>query len=168
MNFQPSPLSSLDPLDPTPIQLLLKAPVTTAGYCGFSDPSGKITTGFLIHEEEKFIAGLPKDISVELRGKIFTQDQPAVLVIMLGIGKEIYETWWNYWAGQAISDRFGDLSVQKDIPVILFGQSMTPRRVIWVNNSLRNIFQDFNRQFQSAPFWTMDAFEAARNQIYKQ
>ncbi len=84
--------------------------------------------------------------------------------MLLRIGGEYYETWWNYHQTDGGEIYFSDMTTQERIPILFFTPDMT--RSIAVHNSLASFFADAAQRIQAVPAWSMTDFDDARESVY--
>lgn len=143
-----------------------RAPVGSAVYAnGEFDENMVKEIMFLIREEPRIVKAFGENPRVELRAGLFQEADVFLVAVLLRIGGEYYETWWNiYQTGDDGPLHFLQMSTQKRIPILFFTPEMT--RSIAVRNSLAPFFQDASEQIAGARVWTMQEFDAARERIY--
>ena len=127
------------------------------------DRAGDWQTALLIRETRNFVRGLGAAPVIELRGGVI-EDTGAVLVVVIAkIAGELYECWFNYWAGE-LTDCFADLAKQEQIALMFF----TPERArtLQIKNGLRDFFADAARRCRDRGRWAMADFDAARDRAY--
>src|SRR5512137_626797 len=80
-----------------PAKWIKTAPAGTMVYARQSiAPGAPLNTGLLIREEPQRVAAFGRDPLVALRAVTFEQSGVLLVVILVKIGSELYETWFNY------------------------------------------------------------------------
>ena len=149
-------------------QIVIKAaPAGSAIYGRVSIDGAPMRTVLMIREDDAQISALGSAPSIRLKFATFDAGQVAPAVLMIGIaGGELYETWWNYHQRDGIGTaHFADMSTQDDVPV-LFYDATERRRAIVVRNRLQRAFANAVAQIEALPAWSMEDFDAARENVY--
>ena len=157
----------LRPIDQEPIKSILQSPPTTAGFARFRESSGNAIVGLIIHEDERHIRRLPDEVSPDVRSGLFVRSNVGLVTVMLSVAGEIYETWWNFHV-PVIQQCFYDVIRQERLPVVFYCGTADPARLIWTHNVLRDRFAAITKSLQEIQPWPMDAFDMARNQLYRE
>lgn len=79
-------------------------------------------TGLLIREDMEHIKALPRHPVIEARAGLFNEGDVQLLVIMVKVQGELYETWFNYHQrGGDTAKYLDDWVEQEHLAVIFFG-----------------------------------------------
>lgn len=129
-------------------------------------------TAFYIREESRIIRRLGPIPRVELRTGLFVDQGVALipLLVELSSWKETqrYECWLN--AHQEGVDGFAylnDLASQQRIAFFLYGDSGTLEHRFQIPNTVQRVFAEMSRQVRALPPWSMKAFDAAKEVLYR-
>ena len=157
--------------DSNPIKTLLKAPPGTGAYALFKDESsGNDVTAFIIKEDTQHINRLPDSVNVDVRAWPFSRFGVFLLVVLLRIEGKIYETWWN-WYNEFCQKCFLNILSQDKLLFSFYVDDEKPQRTIWISNKLKESFElakDNFQKFKKLKPWTMQEFDIARNELYKE
>ena len=131
---------------------------------------GKDVTAFLIREESARIARWHRErVQVQLRAAVLPVGDVVPAVFMVRLGDEIYEAWLN--VHQRGMDGFvplRDLARQDEVHFILYGDGGERGGKISVLNSIQGFAKEALTTLRSSPAWSMEDFDAAREQIYRE
>jgi len=149
-----------------PQDQIKKMPAGSAIYARAEfDESIISETVFLIREEPRAVKALGENPKIEIRAGIIQEKGVTLVAVILRIGGEYFETWWNYYQPDGHGQRsFSDMATQERIPILFFTPEMT--RSLAVRNSLAPFFADALRRVQAMPEWSMKDFNAAREVVY--
>jgi hypothetical protein len=127
------------------------------------DMAGDWQTALLIRETKDFVRGLDAAPVIGLRGGAIEDTGVVLAVVIAKIAGELYECWFNYWAGE-LADSFADLAKQERVALVFF----TPERAraLHIKNGLREFFADAARRCRDRGRWAMADFNAARDRAY--
>jgi len=146
------------------VQRLLGTPYTCAIYARVSDPAGKSATCFLLHEEGARVRAMPEQVAIEVRTALLEMRGVGVVVVLLRVGGELYETYWNYHIPE-LRACFDDMASQDALLIRFYTDSVQPSRTLTLPNSLRETFAIFKQQLSAATPWRMEQFDAAKAAI---
>jgi hypothetical protein len=127
-------------------------------------PGAPMTTGLLIREEPARVAAFGRDPLVAMRCGAFEQDGVLLVVVLVKIGRELYETWFNYHQTGGGEQFFRDLMVQATINISFF----TPdeAKMVAIRNRTGDFFGQALIHVTQLPAWSMHDFDAARAKVY--
>ena len=166
MRFSSKKDASVVATDITPVTTLLESPVSVAGIARFKDESDNVFTSIIIHEDTEHVSRLPKEVPVKARFGFILERNVGLVVVMLLICGELYETWWNYH-NPAYHECFNDIIRQEKILLSFYIDSTKPARVLWVPNTLKDVFEMAIEEIQNMEPWTMNDFDVAREILYR-
>jgi hypothetical protein len=149
-----------------PEQLIVQMPPGTAIPCRTWRPGPH--TDFLVREDSGVINGLSHSSIIRRHG-LFLTGEVAVVPFMFRIGPDadqLFETWFNYHAGDAGPSHFRDLRTQEDVCFHLYGDSRTREKTLAIVNNSRDFFRKAIAVIIHIDPWTADEFDRARAQIY--
>ena len=144
-----------------PIQQLLRTPYTCAMYARVRDVAGTTHTCFLLHEEEARVHALPAQVAIEARAALIEIRGVGVVVVLLKVGEDLYETYWNYHIPE-IRECFDDMASQGDLLIRFYSSGMQPTRTLSLPNTLRDTFAKIEEELSARSPWRMEQFDAAK------
>lgn len=151
----------VDPLIP-----LLSMPPGTAIFSRVDVGQGW-QTDFLIHEDEKHLRQLPRDLRIQIRTGLIVEGDIHLVNVMFIAGSSLdflYETWWN-WCGD-LGQCFRDMVTQATINFHFHTEMGMPKRSVQIPNSLKGAFEEYCLRLDGRS-WEMKAFDAAREKVYR-
>ena len=151
-----------------PVEVLLTCTPLGGALFGrfpFPEEDGGIQTAVIIHEDVEHIQNLPASLDIQMRSVFFEEQGVGLLAVMYKIGSERYETWWNYH-NSSMRQSIEDLLHQPRLFFMFFENSLEPSRVVSVPNFQQMVFATFVEHAGAMTSWSMQAFNAAREQIY--
>lgn len=166
MGFSSKKDANVQVTDITPVTTLLKSPVSVAGIARFNDESDNVLTSIIIHEDTEHVSRLPKEVPVRIRFGFIVERDVGLVVVMLLIYGELYETWWNYH-NPAYHECFNDIIRQDKLLLSFYIDSTEPSRVLWVPNTLKGVFKMAIEEIQTREPWAMHDFDVAREILYR-
>ncbi len=166
-NYKGAPKPPPATMESGQIQSLLKSPISTASYARFKEATGDDLTMFNVHEDMPHVKNLPKEVSIDVRNTLFTCSGVGIITVILRIEGEIYETWWNFH-NPLFKQCFYDMSKQEKLLVSFYVDNIKPVRTIWTPNILREGFSKIINTLQEMPPWTMQAFDTAKEELYRE
>jgi hypothetical protein len=146
------------------VDWILQTPYSSAAYARFRGSSGKEVTCFIIHEDANHVQRLPKQVSIDVRATLIERSAVGLVVVMLRIEGEIYETYWNFHRLE-LRRCFQDMSTQEELLVSFLVDSMEPARTIWIPNPLQSGFGPLMEALAVMPPWTMEEFNKAKEEL---
>ncbi len=147
-------------------QFIKSAPAGTMAYARQQTAlDAPWMTGFLISEQKWRVQGLGQNPDIELRCGAFEQDGVLLVVALMQVSGELYETWFNYYQTDGGEKYFRDLIEQPAITFAFFAPD--PIRVIAVANHLGDFFAQAQARATALKPWSMRDFDAAREKIYQ-
>ena len=157
-----------------PLTVLSKMPPGMALHARVQLTPGAWEISWLLREESSRIRALPERVEVEIRAGLLREPLSggAVLlvpiVVRIGPAREenLFESWMNL-RQPSVPDPLDDLRRQDRIVIQFYGDTMRRERTIAVSNSLKAFAQTAAGELRRAPMWTMEAFDAAREQVYQ-
>lgn len=162
-SFGPAPPTATEK---NAIDLLLQSPYSVATCARFHEgPSADVLTVFMVHEDRPHVDGLPEQVPIDIRASLFVRQGVGVVTVMLGIGDDTYETWWNFH-NPALRKCFDDICEQDKLLVSFFVDRPIPERIVWIPNTLRARFREVVGALEEMETWEMTAFDRAREEVY--
>ena len=149
------------------VDRILSGPPSSAGYARFRNSSGKEGTCFLIHEDSQHIRRLPKQVSIDIRSTVFKRSGVSLVIVMLRIEGEIYETYWNFY-NPTLRQCFHDMSTQDEVLVSFFVDTVEPMRTISTPNVLRSGFERLMESLAGIEGWTMEEFNRRKEELSRE
>lgn len=150
-----------------PVDWILRTPYSSAAYGRFQDSAGKEITCFIIHEDADHLRRLPENLSIDVRCALFERSAVGLVVVMLRVEGEIYETSWNFHSPE-LRPCFQNLSTQEALLFRFFVDAVEPARTIWIPNPLRSIFSPLIEALAVMPHWTMEGFSNAKEELSRE
>jgi len=152
-----------------PIELLRTMPPGSALYARERIDTGAWEVAWLVREETKRIQALGKSPAVSFRAGLWPFDNVMLIPVLVQVGPEtpetIYESWINVHAtGQ--QNPLEDLAMQPRIVVHLYGDACQLVRSLTVSNQLQMFAREALLKLRDGQPWSMQAFDAAREEIY--
>ena len=127
-------------------------------------------TDFFVREETRIVKGFHDPI-VKLRPGAFYHPDIVLIVVMFQVGgnaDQIFETWFNYYAGESMGKiAFEDLGTQENIGFHFYGDNGRRIKSVAIKNSLKDFFISATEGAQKVVPWSMPAFDSARDKLYK-
>jgi len=124
-------------------------------------------TGLLIREDIEHIKALPRYPVIEVRAGMVNEGNVQLLVIVVQVRGELYETWFNYHQhGEDTEKYLNDWIEQEDLAVIFFSDTGLERS-IRIRNLLSDLAQRALPLLREAEPWSMEDFDAARARLYE-
>ncbi len=158
--------SNAQATDITFITAILQSPVSVAGIARFKDESDNIFTSIIIHEDTERVSRLPKEVPVRVRVGFIKARNVGLMVVMPKIHGELYETWWNYH-NPVYHECFRDIVRQDKLLLAFYIDSPEPARILWVPNTLKEIFKPAIEIILGMVPWTVNDFNVARETLYR-
>lgn len=149
------------------VDWILSGPSSSAAYARFRNFSGKEVTCFLIHEDSQHIRRLPKQVSIDVRSTLFKRSGVSLVIVMLRIEGEIYETYWNFH-NSTLRRCFQDMSTQDELLVSFFVDTAEPTRTISTPNSLRSGFERLMESLADVSPWTIEEFNKGKEELSRE
>lgn len=150
-------------------ELLAQMPVLSARYIKWGENCPDQETGFIIKDEDKYIAQISQRPLIGMRAGLIGIDQiyPVYpVVVILFISHSYYETWWNYHQIGGGEEYFKDLATQDLIMLHLYNQEGERKRSIRVTNGLKQGFSQYLEILRKTTPWPMEAFDKAKEELY--
>lgn len=148
-----------------PVAMLLQSPYSSALFALGADDTGEELTMFLLHESPDHVRGLPEEVPVDVRAAVYMRSGVPLVVILLRVSGELYETWWNFHNPAA---RRGLENLRRqDLLILRFiGDTPEPLRTIALPSPVRDGVRQIWDQLEESDPWEMEAFDRAREQVY--
>ncbi len=125
------------------------------------EPNKGWETALLVRETPDYVGKLGKNPVIELRAGMLIESGVALTALLMGIGDDLYEAWFNYHAAQ---ESFADMATQERIVIAFYTPSKA--RQIAISNNLRGFFEDAISKARTLRRWTMRDFDSAREKVY--
>lgn len=147
--------------------VILASPAGTMIYAQFrADDAEEMETGFLVHARAARIARIPPNPTVEVRTGIFFDGDVVLLAVMVRIGEEMYETWFNYCQRMPAASYLRDWSEQATIAIVFHDERGNKARSVRLRNPLSEVADQVREICSNGPSWTMREFDDARAKLY--
>lgn len=152
-----------------PKQAIRQAPPGTMTYGRFHTGEGAWQTGLFVREDRAHIRRLGRNPLFELHAGTFQEGDVYLIALLIragGVEGELYETWINYHQTGGGEQYLEDLAQQEEL-AIFFYDNVRRRRSIHINNPWREFAQESLAILRKTEPWSMEAFNAAREQLYQ-
>ncbi len=90
----------------------------------------------------------------------------GLVTVLLKIGTEYYETWWN-WHNPYCHSCFEDIANQEMLRILFFVDNHNCQFSLEIQNDLKKHFTDYRKELEDLSSWSMDNFNLEREKIYK-
>lgn len=157
---QPVPQLISD-FDPDAIASMALAFPGTGSYAPAHTPDGEEVTCFVVKEDSQHVSRISAKTRVSFRCFLKKTQGVGVLVVLLRIKRELYETWWN-WCNPVTARCWHNLSKQDQLYIAFLVNSAEPEKVISVPNVLRADWERFIEELRAMEPWDMLSFDLAR------
>lgn len=131
--------------------------------------NGKISLDFWIRESTDTVAQLGDTPTIEWRAGALIEENVLLVVVLLKIGKRVYETFWDYFKENGSQFSYGSLfemmATEPEIELLFFGDQGEVERSLPVPNGLRSFFSETLQQARAFKPWNTEAFEGAKRAL---
>lgn len=131
--------------------------------------NGQTEFAFCIKEAMRYINKYKYPL-IEIRMGIQPIDNVLIVPIMLMVNNDkdmLYETMFNYYQTSGGQKYLDALKKQDDIKILFFNEMHKNVRQISVKNRLQDKIKVFEEHLQKATPWSMQAFDYAKEELYK-
>ncbi len=142
----------------------MASPPGVVVYGQFQAKGESPQTGLFIREESARIRQLGAKPVVEIRAGLLQEGEVYVVVLMVGIGGEIYETWLNYYQEDG-DDCLSDLAAQKRLLISFYGDQGRERAITINNFNLATMMSKAIPILAGSRRWGMVAFDEAKTGV---
>jgi len=147
-------------------EAILQAPPGACVYAMTRLERGADEVALLIRERSGIIADLGRAPRIEIRASLIREADVYLIPLLTCIEGELYETWINYHAEggrQAVEC----LAIQDHLTIHLYDDDRHRARSLAIPHHLTEFWREAARLLAPSPPWSMAAFDAARERVYR-
>ncbi len=128
--------------------------------------NGQWRTALVIREDRRHIRALGASPRVEVRAALTEQDAVKLVAIMVKVGSELYECWFNYWQTGGGEDYAADWQSQDTLPILFYSDRGRERAIAVQMGTFGDFWRRIGPDLAASQPWPMRAFDEARAALY--